>query len=287
MLAEPFRKPLTVGHALILLFAIGVLTLVGTSIAAIPGPDGTIKACVKKRAPNKGAVRVIDHNKRCLSSEKTLSWNQKGGSGPAGVQGQPGAQGERGPQGEQGVQGAGSAPGSNGLPDTGLEILGKLAPVDGTGSGLDADSLDGRPSADFLPSRLSNFAAEPAAVALSWSYYDFDTNPATEAEFDVGSGFIHIQRTGTAGEFQVCARNNTAVGYNVPYVVRVADNPASAASLTNATGTAETCSGVFLVPDGREFTVHVQGALIVGTPRGNFAGTAALSNRWRLIGLGF
>jgi hypothetical protein len=273
MFSRFFRQPLTVGHGLVLLSLSVAIAAGATAIAAIPGPDGTIKGCFKKRAPNKGALRVIHHNKRCSRSETTLTWNQKGTPGTAGAQGAPGADGQPGPAGS---------------PDTGPDILGKLAPVDGAGSGLDADALDGRPSADFLPARVANFGGETNAVPLSWTYYFFDTNGAAGTEFDIGSGFIHIERTGVAGEFRVCARNNVAAGYNLPFVVRRADvSPPDTGALTNATGTNETCSSAFAVPDGREFSVWVQGAYIVGTPVGNITGTGALPNRWRLIGFAF
>jgi hypothetical protein len=279
MLTKVFRQPLTVGHAVVLLGATALLVVGATSIAAIPGPDGTIKGCIKKRAPNKGALRVIDHNKRCARTETTLTWNQKG---------TPGIAGARGEQGSSGTPGADGQPGAAGSPDSGQDILGKLAPVDGAGSGLDADALDGRPSADFLPARVANFGGEANATPLSWTYYFFDTNGAAGTEFDIGSGFIHIERTGTPGQFKVCARNNVATGYNVPFVVRVADDPtADIGSLTEPTGTTESCSSAFTVADGREFSVHVQGAHIVGTPFGNVAGTGALANRWRLIGFAF
>jgi hypothetical protein len=281
MLPQLFRQPLTVGHAVVVLAVTVVIAVGATAIAAIPGPDGTIKGCIKKRAPNKGSLRVIDHNKRCARSETTLTWNQKGSPGAAG------AAGAQGTAGAQGAPGADGQPGQPGSPDSGPDILNKLAPVDGAGSGLDADVLDGRPSADFLPARVANFGNEANAVPLSWSYYFFDTNGAAGTEFDIGSGFIHIERTGTPGEFRVCARNNVATGYNIPFVARVADNAGIDGDLSNATGTNETCSSAIAVPDGREFSVHVQGAYIVGTPFGNVAGSGALANRWRLIGLAF
>jgi hypothetical protein len=52
-------------------------------------------------------------------------------------------EGPQGPRGLPGPQGPAGPAGSDGSPDTGTQILGKLASVDGAGSGLDADSLDG------------------------------------------------------------------------------------------------------------------------------------------------
>ena len=274
MLADLLRKPLTVGHALLMLAAAAVLVAGATSIAAIPGPDGTIKACIKKRAPNKGALRAIDHNKRCARTEKTLTWNQKGSPGVQGAQGEPGVAGRDGAQGPAGS------------PDSGPDILGKLAPVDGGGSGLDADVLDGRPSADFLPARTPSFEAQANSVPLSWSYYEFDTTGPATTEFPIGSGFIYLERAG-AGMFLLCARNNVAAGYNVPYSIIIAGGAAQTGSLVSAVGTTEECDGPFGLTSGREFTVYVQGAVVVGTPRGSINGTGALPNRWRLIGFAF
>ena len=100
MLTDLLRKPLNFGHALVLL-VVGVVIGGGAfAVAAIPGPDGKIKACLKKSGATKGAVRIIDHNKRCSRSERTLSWNVRGVrglTGPAGQNGQQGAQGIPGP----------------------------------------------------------------------------------------------------------------------------------------------------------------------------------------------
>jgi len=61
-----------------------------------------------------------------------------------------GPRGPAGPAGPAGAQGQQGAKGDAGSPDTGTEILGKLGPVDGSGSGLDADTLDGQDSTAFV-----------------------------------------------------------------------------------------------------------------------------------------
>jgi hypothetical protein len=273
MLVALFRKPLTVGHGVMLLLAAGVFAVAATSIASIPGPDGTIKSCIKKRSPKKGAVRVISHNKRCARSERTLTWSQ---TGPQGTPGAPGTPGTAGPQGTRGP--AGSS-------DTGAQILAKLAPVDGSGSGLDADRLGGRPSGDFPRQGVSSPGARPSALALAWSYYNFG-GAAAGTEFDVGQGFIHVEAM-AGSDFRVCARNNTAAGYNVPFVVRIADAAPDVGSLASATGTTETCSTTYNPTSGREFSIHVQGAYIVGTPLGGITSNAPVADRWRLIAFAF
>jgi hypothetical protein len=275
MIAELFRKPLTLGHGVLLVMGASVFILVATSIAAIPGPDGTIKACIKKRAPGKGALRVIDHNKRCSSREVTLTWNQKGSPGLQGAPGEAGAPGQQG------------TPGANGSPDGGAQILAKLAGVDGSGSGLDADLLDGRPTDDFMLQGVSSAGASPSALPLAWSYYDFDTTGAAGTEYDIGAGFIHVERTGTVDQFRVCARNAASAGYNLPVVIRVADNAPVVTTLSSADGTIKSCTAAQTATANREFTVYVQGAFIVGTPRGNIEGNSPVANRWRLIGFAF
>lgn len=64
--------------------------------------------------------------------------------------GQTGPQGPTGPTGATGPQGPA---GSDGSPDTAAQVLAKLVTVDGAGSGLDADLLDGNHASAFA--RLS------------------------------------------------------------------------------------------------------------------------------------
>jgi hypothetical protein len=67
-----------------------------------------------------------------------------------GPRGAVGPQGPQGAQGQQGVQGPKGDPGANGSPDSPQQVLDKLTQVDGSGSGVDADSLDGTTSTGFL-----------------------------------------------------------------------------------------------------------------------------------------
>jgi len=67
-----------------------------------------------------------------------------GGIGPQGIKGDAGPQGEAGPEGPQGIQGP------QGSPDTAAQVLAKLVTVDGVGSQLDADVLDGQDGIFYL-----------------------------------------------------------------------------------------------------------------------------------------
>ena len=82
-----------------------------------------------------------------------------GATGPAGPQGATGPAGPTGPRGLAGATGAtgpagpqGPA-GANGSPDTAAQVRDKLKTVDGSGSGIDADKLDGLHASSFA--RLS------------------------------------------------------------------------------------------------------------------------------------
>jgi hypothetical protein len=82
------------------------------------------------------------------------------------------------PRGPKGDDGAPGAPGADGSPDTPAQVLGKLRQVDGAGSGIDADSIDGidsgglprviyRSTQNFDPSNLTPGACESLPLAAS------------------------------------------------------------------------------------------------------------------------
>ncbi len=86
---------------------------------------------------------VIDDQGRWVGDPAGL----QGPQGPQGVAGPAGPQGPQGPQGPAGVAGAA---GGNGSPDTPAQVRDKLAQVDGAGSGIDADRLDGLDATQFM-----------------------------------------------------------------------------------------------------------------------------------------
>jgi len=75
-----------------------------------------------------------------------------GPQGATGATGPAGSNGSDGAQGPQGATGATGATGPAGSPDTAAQVLTKIKTVDGSGSGLDADTLDGINSTSFLRS---------------------------------------------------------------------------------------------------------------------------------------
>jgi len=129
---------------------------------------------------------------RCESGEKKISWNVKGRRGKRGAAGARGATGEQGPRGlagadgaqgpagpagaagatgangangAPGVAGATGATGAQGSADTAQQILDKLLTVDGPGSGLNADLLDGLHAEDFWQV-TGNTSTDPATDFL-------------------------------------------------------------------------------------------------------------------------
>ena len=74
----------------------------------------------------------------------------EGPVGADGARGPQGPEGPRGPQGDRGPQGPAGAVGGDGSPDTPEQVRAKLVQVDGTGSTIDADRLDGLDSAEFV-----------------------------------------------------------------------------------------------------------------------------------------
>lgn len=84
--------------------ALLVLAMVGVVSAAIPNSSTKVYVACMDRY---GKIRLIDHQAgaRCLSSEKTLTWNQRGPTGLTGPMGSPGPSGEPGVEGPQGVPG--------------------------------------------------------------------------------------------------------------------------------------------------------------------------------------
>ncbi|WP_326845241.1 tail fiber domain-containing protein [Thalassobacter stenotrophicus] len=76
-----------------------------------------------------------------------------GPAGPQGATGPAGPTGARGLTGANGATGARGPAGANGSPDTAAQVRDKLKTVDGSGSGIDADLLDGLHASSFA--RLS------------------------------------------------------------------------------------------------------------------------------------
>ena len=72
---------------------IGISIVLGASLLSVGVSNAagtTIKACAKKKG---GAMRLIDVNKKCKKSERTLTWGTQGSAGATGATGATGTNG--------------------------------------------------------------------------------------------------------------------------------------------------------------------------------------------------
>jgi hypothetical protein len=131
------RRP---SPALVVGFVALLAALSGTAIA-LPGTNTVDSGDIKK-----AGVKRTDIAKDAVSSAKVknaslLARDFKPGQLPAGPKGDAGPAGAKGEKGDKG---------DDGSPDTPEQVRDKLASVDGAGSGVDADMLDGRSSTEFV-----------------------------------------------------------------------------------------------------------------------------------------
>lgn len=101
------------------------------------------------------AVTVAIDGEVVINAEGQWVGNPVGLRGPQGPQG---VRGEQGIQGIQGPQGAAGGVGEQGSPDTPAQVRAKLLQVDGGGSGIDADLVDGLHGGQFLRADTADVA---------------------------------------------------------------------------------------------------------------------------------
>ncbi len=136
-------------RALRLGMAAAALLLAGVSDATAARQPAKLYACVTEAF---STLNLSTKDARCPAGQLKVSWSVEGGRGapgPRGRRGPRGAAGPTGPQGATGPQGPAGPQGPPGAPDTPAQVLAKLLDVDGPGSGLDADLLDGLDGAAY------------------------------------------------------------------------------------------------------------------------------------------
>jgi hypothetical protein len=197
-----------------------------------------------------------------------------GSAGVAGAQGANGAQGPagpQGPQGEPGPQGEEGPPGADGSPDTPEQVLAKLAGVDGSGSELDADRVDGLSSASFIP--LGSLAGQaPPRPALRRYGYLFRLQVANEA---AAFGGLRVERV-DANEIRVCATAPLLQAETVPVVVHRGTG-AGITRITDTATTADPCTGSITVAAGDDLKILGRETVILGTPPSYNFGAGGIS----------
>ncbi|MGB0647714.1 MAG: hypothetical protein ACPGQS_11090, partial [Bradymonadia bacterium] len=146
-----------------------------------------------------GGLIVIDAAGKWVGDPTGLR-GPAGANGVDGQQGPPGPAGPVGPQGPQGPPGQNGAVGAAGSPDTPAEVLGKLIQVDGAGSTLDSDLVDGLNSAQFMRT---------------------DTDTGTTGNVDIAGSMSSAQVNTTYGDIQ-SARGQVAL--NTLGNIKMTDN---------------------------------------------------------------
>ena len=152
---------------------------------------------------------------------------------------------------------------------SGGQILARLRGVDGSGSGLDADTLDGFESDDVL--HRSAFNSTTGLRSASFLSYFADTTLAETFEFRA----IEVRTTGNPNEFQVCSNFNG----NAPLVRYVNGTRSVITTETNSN-----CTGgpTFNPGAGGDFQIYGAGVMIWG---GSFEIDAPASTRFYLYGV--
>ena len=107
-----------------------------------------------------------------------------GPKGDTGATGPTGPQGPAGPTGLTGATGPQGPAGADGSPDTAAQVRAKLVTVDGSGSGIDADLLDGSHASAFAllnGATFSGTVTAPNFVSSSDARLKSEIAPITEA----------------------------------------------------------------------------------------------------------
>ena len=129
----------------------GIQGLTGaTGQAGSDGADSTVAGPTGPQGPA-GADSTVAGPQGPAGADSTVA----GPQGPAGADSTV-----AGPQGPAGV---------NGSPDTAAQVLAKIITVDGTGSGLDADLLDGLHGSSFLRSDTQATTSGSLVIAEDWN----------------------------------------------------------------------------------------------------------------------
>jgi hypothetical protein len=137
-----------------------------------------------------GLSKKADKNAKRALSRANLALARGGPQGPAGAQGLQGSKGDQG------------LPGAGGSPDTPAQVLSKLIQVDGSGSGLDADLLDGLGPSAFLSSgataggdvtgAFSNLQIAAGAVGAPEVVNATNAAGLRRADLGIGGGLFNV-----------------------------------------------------------------------------------------------
>ncbi len=175
------------------------VSLGGTGYAAVVLPANSVgKKQIKKNAVTGAKVK----NRSLVAAD--FKANQLP-AGPAGAAGAPGAQGPKGDKGE---------PGADGSPDSPQGVLDKVTQVDGSGSGLDADTVDGAAPLAKVGSATPGFNVDPIPATTCSDVSTFGIAGLEASDFLL----VEEQSAPTGGiqhSFRIAAGPPTQVIYTV------------------------------------------------------------------------
>lgn len=231
-----------------------IVISIAALVVALLGTTGVAQAVQNAAsfAANAGKLRGFAPSK--TSRKNTVVVRGKNGkidarSIPAQARGARGTQGPAGPTGPQG------APGQGGSPDTPAQILSKLQTVDGSGSDLDADRLDGLSSANFVPLQTAD-TGSPAVPVRFYSYF-MTTTSTNRLDF----GQMALEAAGVAGQFKICG--DTGGSGLLNWVLYL--------NGTRSTGTVagNACTAAFDAGAGGDFQVTMRRSIVFGVHSGD------------------
>ncbi len=139
-----------------------------------------------------------------------------GSTGATGAKGNTGATGPQGPTGPTGATGAQGPAGANGSPDTAAQVRDKLKTVDGSGSGIDADLLDGSHASAFarlFGATFSGTVTAPNFVSSSDARLKTNVTPISDAlqKVQALTGVTYTMIEGGSREIGLIAQDVQAV----------------------------------------------------------------------------
>ena len=163
--------------------AAGANGTIGVDGAAGPqGPQGT--------KGNTGATGAAGSNG---TNGATGARGPTGATGPQGNS-VTGPQGSTGSTGARGATGATGATGPQGSADTNAQVLAKIKAVDGSGSGLDADLLDGLSSSQFTKNYSFNIGAGSGGRRYIKLWTMTDTDDGVSGFLSMGGDYGDVDK---------------------------------------------------------------------------------------------
>ena len=171
---------------------------------------GVAKNSVKSKQIKDGGVKGLDLAPDAVTGDKIADGSLgKADLGPDALAGATGPQGPAGAAGKNGDDGDDGAPGADGTQLTPAQALDKVKQVDGPGSGLDADSVDGVDSNTMLRGyTFYKSISNPSGGGTGFG--DLELFPGTRIHLNCNSNggatsLIFIKPSGVAASLNVGA----------------------------------------------------------------------------------